>query len=279
MQSLFIVMWSNEMFKITTQSILLRSLLSIGSCMAFLALTALPSRSQTLPTGLKPQPVVRLKSTPPLIAPLETLRTAGGLQGRALGFAARPSRLYQAFEQAAQSGKAIRPTLERLLGEATPAGRIYVAMLLIEIDPQAGRQALEQMRSDQTPITEASGCISMQTTVGAAVDDILQGRSSVFPPLSLKIPALRKEMSYPQARQLIINAGWQPRVTTTDNPQDGTKSWRDRGYNEVVACSGTGMGFCRFEFTGSDNEKLVVVTGGSKSTLQKWWEEPKNAAQ
>jgi hypothetical protein len=68
-------------------------------------------------------------------------------------------------------------------------------------------------------------------------------------------------------------------LTTTDNPKDGTKSWRDGGYNEVVTCSGTGMGFCRFEFTGSGNQKLVVVTGGSKSTLQKWWQEPKNAAQ
>jgi hypothetical protein len=96
------------------------------------------------------------------------------------------------------------------------------------------------------------------------------------PPTTLKIPALQKEMSYEATRQLIIDAGWQPLVTTTDNPQDGTKSWRDRGYNEVSSCSGTGMGFCRFEFTGSRNQKLVVVTGGRGSTLQKWWEEPEN---
>ncbi|MBD2326106.1 hypothetical protein [Alkalinema sp. FACHB-956] len=90
---------------------------------------------------------------------------------------------------------------------------------------------------------------------------------------SLKIPALEKEMTYEQARQLILDAGWQPLVTTTDNPQDGTKPWRDRGYDEVSSCSGTGMGFCRFEFTGSGDRKLVVVTGGSESTLQQWWEE------
>jgi hypothetical protein len=90
---------------------------------------------------------------------------------------------------------------------------------------------------------------------------------------SLKIPALEKEMSYETARQLILNAGWQPLITITDNPHDGTKSWRDRGYNEVEACSGTGMGLCRFQFTGSGDQKLVVVTGGRESTLQKWWEE------
>ncbi len=90
---------------------------------------------------------------------------------------------------------------------------------------------------------------------------------------SLKIPALKKEMTYEVARQLIINAGWQPLFTTTDNPHDGTKSRRDRGYNEVTSCSGTGMGFCRFEFTGAGDRKLVIVTGGRESTVQKWWEE------
>jgi hypothetical protein len=259
------------MLKITTQLILWRSLFSIGSCMAFLALTAMPSRSQTAPINPLPQPVAPAKVNSP--AYLETLWTAVGLQGRALGAAARPSQLYQAFNQALQDGAKNRPNIERLLREGTPAGRIYGAMLLAKIDLKAGRQALEQMRSDQTPLMVASGCTTMKTTVGAAVDDILQGRSSVFPPLSLNIPALQKEMSYPQARQLIIDAGWQPRVTMADNPQDGTKSWRDRGYNEVTSCSGTGMGFCRFEFTGSGSQKLVVITGGRKSTLQKWWEE------
>jgi hypothetical protein len=171
------------MLKITTQSILLRSLLSLGSCMAFLALTVMPSRSQT--TAIDRQQVPKLSATkapkPNLPIELEILRTAAGLQGRALGAMARPSKLYQAFEQAGQAGPT-RPNLERLLREATPAGRIYAAMLLVKLDPKAGRQALDQMRSDQTPLTVAAGCTIMKTTVGAAVDDILQGRSGVFPP-------------------------------------------------------------------------------------------------
>lgn len=127
--------------------------------------------------------------------------------------------------------------------------------------------ALENNRSPQSthsPIAQSPNADNppQETTIAQAQ-----------PPAALKIPALQKEMSYEAARQLIINAGWQPRLTTTDNPQDGTRSWRNRGYNEVVACSGTGMGFCRFEFTGSDNEKLVVVTGGRQSTVQKWWKE------
>jgi hypothetical protein len=85
------------------------------------------------------------------------------------------------------------------------------------------------------------------------------------------IPKLKKGMSYDRARQLIIDAGWQPIVTTTDNPLDGTSGWRQRGYNEVYACSGTGMGFCRFEFSGSGQRKFVAVTAGRDSTLHNWW--------
>jgi hypothetical protein len=178
------VVWSKGMSKISTQSILWRSIVSIGSCMTFLAVTAMPSRSHT--TAIDRQPVPKLAATkapkPNLPTALEILRTAAGLQGRALGATARPSKLYQAFEQSLQAVPN-RPNLERLLREATPAGGIYAAMLLVKLDPKAGRQALDQMRSDQTPLTVAVGCTTMKTTVGAAVDDILQGRSGVFPPL------------------------------------------------------------------------------------------------
>lgn len=92
---------------------------------------------------------------------------------------------------------------------------------------------------------------------------------------------LQKGMSYDEARQVIINAGWQPIPTTTDNPLDGTANWRKRGYHEVEACSGTGMGFCRFEFAGGRNRKLVVVTAGRDSSLHHWSEEiaPVNSAR
>jgi hypothetical protein len=119
-------------------------------------------------------------SRPELPPYLITLSEATRLEGKALGAMARPSKLYQAFEQALQACPT-RPNLEWLLREATPAGRIYAAMLLVKLDPKAGRQALDQMRSDQTPLTVAAGCTTMKTTVGAAVDDILQGRSGVFP--------------------------------------------------------------------------------------------------
>jgi hypothetical protein len=179
----FMVMWRNKMSKISTHSILLRSLFSIGSWMVLLALTTMPSQAEPGTIVPLPNPVERPKPNPLLPAYLMTLSKATRLEGKALGAVAKPSQLYQAFEQALKSGKSIRPEIEQLLREATPAGRIYAAMLLVKLDPKAGRQLLEQMKSDQTALTEASGCRSSQTSVGAAVADILQGRSGVFPPL------------------------------------------------------------------------------------------------
>lgn len=118
-----------------------------------------------------------------LPAHLTILSKATRLEGRALGVAAKPSQLYQAFEQVLQPGKISRSDIDRLLHESTPAGRIYTAMLLVKLDPKAGRQLLEEMKSDQTALTEASGCRTAQTSVGAAVEDILRNRSGVFPPL------------------------------------------------------------------------------------------------
>jgi hypothetical protein len=133
--------------------------------------------------GIFPQILPRPSLNPSLAAHLETLREATRLEGRALGVAGVPSQVYQGFEQAQQPGKTSRSDVDRLLQESTPAGRIYATMLLVKLDPKAGRKLLEQMRSDQTALTEASGCEISQTSVGAAVEDILQGRSSVFPPL------------------------------------------------------------------------------------------------
>ncbi len=168
------------MLKITAQSILLRSLLSVGSCMTLLALTVMPSQAEMGAIASLPKPP---ELTKPKFPPhLATLREASRLEGRALGIAGVPSKIYQAFEQALPAGKTSRSDVDRLLQESTPAGRIYATMLLVKLDPKVGRKLLEQMRSDQTPLTEASGCEISRTTVGAAVDDILQGRSSVFPP-------------------------------------------------------------------------------------------------
>jgi len=111
------------------------------------------------------------------------------------------------------------------------------------------------------------------STIEAQSQSKQQLAQSTAPKEPLQVPNLEKGMSYKQARQIILNAGWQPIPTTTDNPLDGTDGWRKSGYTEVTSCSGTGMGFCRFEFSGAGNRKFVVITGGREATVQHWWDE------
>ncbi|MBD1824392.1 hypothetical protein H6F51_18130 [Cyanobacteria bacterium FACHB-DQ100] len=90
-----------------------------------------------------------------------------------------------------------------------------------------------------------------------------------------EVPRLKQGMHYSEAREILINAGWQAIEIPPLQREAGSRSWiepaLDRGYNEVVSCSGTGMGFCRFEFAAADGRKLAVVTvGGGRLILRHW---------
>jgi hypothetical protein len=91
---------------------------------------------------------------------------------------------------------------------------------------------------------------------------------------------LKQGMPYAQARKMLINAGW--RVKPFSNrDRSGTMNYliTKLGYNEVESCSGTGMGYCRLNFTGAQGQTLAVVTvnnqTGHQPKLQRWWIEPR----
>jgi hypothetical protein len=63
-------------------------------------------------------------------------------------------------------GDALRPELERLLTKATPAGKLYAALLLARLDPEAGRATWQRLAGDRSPVRTFSGCVMGQTTVG-----------------------------------------------------------------------------------------------------------------
>jgi hypothetical protein len=67
--------------------------------------------------------------------------------------------------QVARDPTAVGPHLERLLDDATPAGRIYAATLLDKADPVAGQAAWQRLSHDTSPVRTMSGCIAGQTTV------------------------------------------------------------------------------------------------------------------
>ena len=91
-----------------------------------------------------------------------------------------------------------------------------------------------------------------------------------------EVPKLKQKMSYDDARNILIESGWQAILLSPNRDWrqvgTGTTRFRDLGSDEVVSCSGTGLGFCRFEFASADNRKLVVVTaGGAQHPLLYRW--------
>ena len=123
-------------------------------------------------------------------------------------------------------------------------------------------------------------CMSMMKLVVGSCINIMIGTALVFSSAiatsAQEVPKLKQKMSYDKARNILLNSGWQAnlRSQNRDWQQMGTGMirFRDLGYDEVVSCSGTGLGFCRFEFVTSDNRKLVVVTSGGtqRPLLYRW---------
>ncbi|MEO1623095.1 MAG: hypothetical protein AAFU53_18945, partial [Cyanobacteria bacterium J06632_3] len=70
---------------------------------------------------------------------------------------------------------------------------------------------------------------------------------------------LTVEMAYGHARAILISNGWTPQVHTTPSSDGYSRDLTlrelvDKGYEEVTACSGSGIGPCAYHFvyTGDD---------------------------
>ena len=78
--------------------------------------------------------------------------------------------------------------------------------------------------------------------------------------------ALKKGMPYKEGRRILIEKGWQPifpaYMGAFPDLNDPTIKYifDERGYQEVEACSGTGLGFCLFNFSNGAGKKLSVTT-------------------
>ncbi|WP_433530729.1 hypothetical protein ACQPYA_00865 [Micromonospora sp. CA-263727] len=69
----------------------------------------------------------------------------------------------------------VRDQLDRLLATGAPAGRVYAATLLGQLDPAAGRAAWIALRGDPAELHTATGCVLGQTTVGEYAAERLAG--------------------------------------------------------------------------------------------------------
>ena len=76
--------------------------------------------------------------------------------------------------------------------------------------------------------------------------------------------------SYDDARKMLINEGWMPNKNpmthgdTADVQSGNGPIFWNRGYWELVSCSGTGLAHCLFEFFEPGKRVLVVVTEGEE---------------
>jgi hypothetical protein len=112
---------------------------------------------------------------------------------------------------------------------------------------------------------------------------------ALFPLQTIAAPAkspsgLREGMPYPEARKLILQQGWQPNQLgdPADLADQTVKTLFNSGYIEIKACSGTGLGPCRFEFTNAAGDLLMVSaipgqrTTGTRS-VWRWGIEPETS--
>ena len=83
-----------------------------------------------------------------------------------------------------------------------------------------------------------------------------------------EIPSI-SGLPYHEAREILIQEGWIPftqrHFYLQEEPslQQGTgKVFWDIGYWEIISCTGTAEGFCRFEFSDPSGRRLVIITAG-----------------
>ena len=114
-------------------------------------------------------------------------------------------------------------------------------------------------------------CIAVLIWVSTAGITLAQDKPC-HPHRHVRIPAI-KGHDYYKARKRLFAAGWKPLRTKSSTSPDisegnGPLFW-GRGYTEIEACSGTGMGYCSFLFKDVYGNRLRVITEGEERPKEK----------
>jgi hypothetical protein len=90
---------------------------------------------------------------------------------------------------------------------------------------------------------------------------------------STPIP-LKQGMNYSNARQQLLNAGWQTKATRWQEKDcDGSSLLPGCKFPEVQGCSGSGLGFCLFNWIEINANRLSVTTTTGRDQIvrvQNW---------
>ena len=87
-------------------------------------------------------------------------------------------------------------------------------------------------------------------------------------------PALKLRQTILEANRYLIDEGWQPSPKAFPSPEE--RRWSAVPLSSLSTCSGTGVGFCRFDYQ-KDQQQLSVITVPSNpgqpsvGKVSRWW--------
>ena len=92
-----------------------------------------------------------------------------------------------------------------------------------------------------------------------------------------ELPKLKQGMPYSQAREMLLEAGWQAvfnrEILNDERGLIVDYFFTGKDYTEIVDCAGSGLGLCLFRFESAYGEILFVTTannGADKEILFCW---------
>lgn len=116
---------------------------------------------------------------------LEVLRTAKTFDDSAVGYGAKKTEIFKAFEEAYKERNEIREEIEWLLDNSEAAGKLYAAILLGKLDEEAGDEALKKLVNNQQTIEYRSDMVQTRT-IGDLAEGLLTGETLIIYPPSMK---------------------------------------------------------------------------------------------
>ncbi len=138
-----------------------------------------------------------------------------------------------------------------------------------------GNQAVTSEKAAQPVAAELA--VAQPPTAPTAPHDSSVALSNVPVQIAAAAPDIEVGLTYIEARTRLIQQGWVPVVAPEPGPYGVERKLYDMGMTEVSACSGTGVGACRFEFShpgranAPEGDALSVIThGGARTEVADW---------
>ncbi len=125
----------------------------------------------------------------------EAIKNANALVYKERGDSNQASPDWLVFEKFLKFGKLASDHIDRLLKEASPAGKLYAAILLKQLDRNKADQALASMESSKEAVFYFKGCAKSQTSLGELAKRIIKGEELVFIPDEFKQQKQKKSSS------------------------------------------------------------------------------------